>query len=315
MTRQLTTAFLVALSTAAYGQWMDDFDDGAGATRWSAPIVDAEFGAADSIVDFAFDYGAAGIPAAPNGGGSVGLKMTVNRTDETTGDEGESVVVIANDATMPSGDFILKVDAYYRVEAGFEDSATEYVSIGAFTGPPNAPADPGLNDDAPFRFGVSNGNGLNFQVTGDGGSATDVVQFLDPGNAGGGSQANLGSLDNIPFGVIPGVTTGGGNPNNPFESFGWQNRWVTISVESVGGMVDFKMNGASLLTALSQPLIDNTGGTFTGGSLLLGLNDVFNSVAADGVYTVFDNVMLTPEPTSAVMVAAALFGLTLRRRV
>lgn len=317
MKRTITASLLAALGLAAsaQGDFMENFDDGAASTRWSTPIVDSELATFDGAVDYAFDYGAAGIPAAPGGGGSIGLRIFANQTDEATTDEGESIVVIANDAVMPAGDFIYTVDVYYNVNSGSEDVATEYVGLGAYVAAPNAPADFGLNDDAPFRFGVSNGNGVNFQVTGDGGSATDVVQFLDPGNANAGSQSNIGSLDSIPFGTIPGVTTGAGNPNNPFESFGFQNRWVTASIESAAGMIDFKINGASLLTALGEPLVDNTGGELTGGSILLGLNDVFNSAAGAGVFTVFDNVSLAvPEPTSAVLALAGLAAFAARRR-
>ena len=179
----LTLALVAALAGVTNAQFMEDFDDGAASTRWSAPIVDSEVATFDGSVDYAFDYAAAGIPAAPNGGGGIGLRMFANQTDESTGDEGESIVVIANDAVMPSGDFIYKVDAYYNVDATFESVATEYVGLGVYVADPVAPGDLGLNDDAPFRFGVGNGNGVNFQVTGDGGSATDVIQFEDANNA------------------------------------------------------------------------------------------------------------------------------------
>lgn len=315
----IVVAFLSLAAMPARAQFVDTFDDGAAATRWSAPIFDAETGLIDGSVNYAFDYGAAGIPAAPNGGGSVGVQFISNPTDDTTGDEGESIGIIAECLTILPGDFTFSADVYYRVLPGSEDSATEYVTFGAFTGPINAPSDPALNDDVPFRFNVSNGNGLAWQVTGDGGSATDIVRFQDPGNAGGGSQTGLGSLDDIPFGTIPGVTTGAGNPNNPFEQFGFQNRWVEMSIESVAGIVSFKLNGATINT------FDNTGGIFTAGSIMIGLNDVFNSAAGAGVFTVFDNVSIDnviivtkpiPEPsTFALLGIVAAAGVALRRRL
>ncbi len=292
--------------------FLETFDDGSASTRWSAPIIDAETGAQDGSVNYAFDYGAAGIPAAPSGGGSIGAQFFSNPTDDVAGDEGESIAIIANGLTLPAGDFSLKADAYFRVLPGSEDSATEYVTLGAFTGPINGPGNPAVTDDAPFRFAVSNGNGLAWQVTGDGGSAVDIVRFEDAGNANTGSQTTLGSLDDIPFGTIPGVTTGAGNPNNPFEQFGWQNRWVVMSIDSTAGIVSFKLNGATINS------IDNTSGAFTGGSIMIGLNDVFNSAAGAGVYTVFDNVSVTapiPEPSTFVLLGlVAAAGVGLRRR-
>ena len=81
MIRTLTTTFLLGLATAtAQAQFFsEDFDDGNGASRWSAPVVDSEAGVFDGTVDFGFDYGALGIPAAPGGGGTVGLFMEANR--------------------------------------------------------------------------------------------------------------------------------------------------------------------------------------------------------------------------------------------
>lgn len=314
---QLALALIAATTMSAQAQFMEDFDDGSASTRWSAPIVDAETGAFDGSVDYAYDYGAAGIGAAPNGGGSIGVRFLANTMDDGPDlDEGEAIGIIAEGVTMPEGDFVLKMDAYYIVEAGFEDFATEYVTLGAYTAAVNAPGSAGLEDDVPFRF-VGTGNGLAFQVTGDGGSATDVLQLEDPGNLISGTSGitNLGSLDNIPYGNIPGVTTGGGNPNDPFEAFGWQNRWVTLSIESTGGMIDYKINGVSLLDEFGSPLVDNTGGTYTGGSIMIGLTDVFSSAAGLGVSTIIDNVMLIPipEPSSALLGLFAACGVALGR--
>jgi hypothetical protein len=307
----LALAASLASVSEAQVVYSETWDDGAGASRWSAPIVDSELATFDGSVNYAFDYGAVGIPAAPGGGSSIGAQFFANKTDESAGDEGESIAIIANGATMPAGDFTLTAEVYYRVLPGSEDVATEYITLGAFTAAPNAPGDFGLNDDAPFRFSVSNGNGLAWQVTGDGGSATDLVRFQDPGNANAGSQNGLGALDDIPFGTIPGVTTGAGNPNNPFEQYGLQNRWVTLSIESAAAMISYKINGATINT------IDNTLGTFSGGSIMIGLNDAFNSAAGEGVYTVFDNVKLTaviPEPATAALALLGLGAFAARRR-
>ncbi|QDU87662.1 hypothetical protein Pla175_10280 [Pirellulimonas nuda] len=303
---------LAAAPVQAQLPFLETFDDGVASTRWSAPIVDEETGVQDGSVDYAFDYGAAGIPAAPGGGSSIGVQFFANPTDNSAGDEGEAIGIIASGLTLPAANFVLSADVYFRVLPGSEDSATEYVTLGAFTGPIKSPATAAPDDEVPFRFSVSNGNGLAWQITGDGGSATDIVRYEDAGNADTGSQSNLGSLDSIPFGTIPGVTTGAGNPNNPFEQFGFQNRWVTFSITSINGLVSFGINGATINT------FDNSGGAFAGGSIMLGLTDAFNSAAGAGVYTVFDNISVTevvPEPASAVLLGlGAVSGVYFLRR-
>ena len=94
----LLAAGIVALGLAGHAQgqliFSEDFDDGSAASRWTSPIVDAETSAFDGSVDYAYDYGALGVPAAPGGGASTGVLMQVNLTDDTAGGEGESVGII-----------------------------------------------------------------------------------------------------------------------------------------------------------------------------------------------------------------------------
>lgn len=323
MKRLLTVAAHSIFGLAAFGLaataqaelYSENWDDGAGATRWSDPIVDQENGADvgfDGLVDYAYDYSTAGILASPSSGGTtIGARFAVNVTDDIPGDEGSAVGIIANDAVIPAGPFKLDVEVYYFVDPAFSATATEYITVGAFASGPNAPGDPAVQDDVPFRFGLSNGDGLAWQVTGDGGSATDIYRYEDAGNADTGSQTGLGSLDDIPFGTIPGVTTGGGNPNDPFEPFGLQNRWTTITIEQgINDQIRYQLNGATINS------IDNSGGTFSGGSIMTGLTDAFNSATpADGVFLVVDNVTLSiPEPTSLMLLVLGAIGLAARRR-
>lgn len=79
---KIVTLFVVlsTLSSQLSAQviFTETFDDGAAAGRWSAPIIEAENGAFDGAVDFAFDYSSLGVPAAPGGDGStIGLFMEV----------------------------------------------------------------------------------------------------------------------------------------------------------------------------------------------------------------------------------------------
>ncbi|QDT70218.1 hypothetical protein MalM25_31640 [Planctomycetes bacterium MalM25] len=328
----LTSALLAALATGAptlaQVTFSEDFDDGAASTRWSAPIVDAENGAFDGTVDYAFDYSTVGIPAAPGGATTTGVLFEVNRTDNG-GDQGESVAILPEIAAgdLPAGSFRVSYDAYFVVETT-NGGSTEFGLLGVHTAAPNAPADQGLNDDVPFDLGVSNGNGLAWKVSGDGGAFNDFHRFEDAGNADAGSQTGLGGFDALVEGTIPGLTGPIGD--------GPQGTWVKLAIERVGVNVSVSINGYVFDT------IQDLSGDYTDGTILVGYSDPFNSVGvttyevgpdptplddSDGPFgdaipgyahfLVVDNVVIEsiiPEPTSAVLGFLALAGLAVQRR-
>lgn len=320
----IAMALLCGLTMHADAQvtFFDDFDDAMASTRWSAPIVDAETGAFDGEVDYAFDYGAIGIPSAPNSAGtSTGILMQVNLTDDTPGDEGESVAIIPLTEMLPAGSFSLTMDVFFNNEAQ-SAGTTEYGTFGVHTAAVNAPGDDSANDDVPFRFNVSNGNGLAWQATGDAGAADDFYRFEDAGNADAGSQVGLGAYDDIPGGAIPGVSTGQG-------AEGPDGVWVEIEIKRNGKIISFSMNGYEI-----DSIIDHNG-DFAGGSIMLGYSDPFNSAGTPDLpvgpdpdpfddipygdeypnlahFIIFDNVQIAsivPEPGSLALTAIGLCGL------
>lgn len=309
-------ALLMTASTAsAQVIFSDDFDDGMGSTRWSAPITALEDPAigADSTVDYAFDYSVLGASSAPNssGGSTIGIAFESNTTDQcpadpncTDSDEGEGVAVVplAGLADIPLvGDFSLTADAY--LFWNFESGSTEYATFGVHSG----------GTASPLRFGLDDGDGLAWQFDSDGDSGTDILRYEDPGVG----ETGLGGYETIPDGSIPGVRTcspgvdcAGTTPLGP------QNQWVEMEIKSEGGIVTLAMNGYVLDT------FDNSGGGLAGGTIMIGGSDPFNSVNIDNGgglsnMQVFDNVVLQviPEPTSIALLGLAGFGLLgIRRR-
>ena len=297
-----TLAVLLLTTADASAQFFtEDFDDGMGATRWSAPVVDSEAGVFDGTADFAFDYGALGIPPAPGGGNSIGLFFESNRTDQG-GDQGESIGVTSLLASLPAN-YLLTMDVFYNVDNN-AGATTEYATVGVHASGANFPADPAVNDDVPFDFELSDGDGLAWQASGDGGATNDMHRYEDPGNLEAGSQTGLGSYDSLPDGTIPGVPTG----SNNFPKFGPEELWVTMTVRKEGNFISWSMNGAQL------DLVDNSDNRYSGGTILVGYSDPFNSVAnialgTDGHaniahFAIFDNITLTvPEPSAVLLVA------------
>lgn len=320
----------LALGTPALAQvvFTEDFDDAAAATRWSAPVIDAENGVFDGSVDYAVDYGALGIPSAPSSGGSTtGILFEVNTTDQG-GDQGEAVAIVPESFSLPTGSFRYSVEAYFNVERQ-NGGSTEFGLFGVHTAPFNAPADEAINDDVPFDFNISNGSGLTYHASGDSGAFNDFHRYEDAGNANTGSQTGLGSYDaqDAAGEVFDTIT-------DPINS-GPDGLWIEIAVERVGSTASFIVDGVVVDTILNAD-------DFSAGTILLGYADYFNSVAvttfevgpdptpfddSDGPFgddiagfahfVVFDNVVvesIVPEPTSAVLGAMALVGLAARRR-
>ena len=307
----LLGALALGIGSSASAQvivFSEDWDDGSGSTRWSAPIVAQEDPgiAFDGNVDYAFDYSTIGAPSAPgsSGGSTIGVAFGTNLTDQcptdpncTDSDEGEGVgiVPLAGLADIPVGvDFTLKADAYLYWD--FQSGSTEYATIGAFSG----------GTASPLRFGLDNGDGLAWQVDSDGDSGTDILRYEGPGIA----ETGLGGYETIPNGSIPGVETCDPGVDCPGTTpLGPQNKWVELAITNVGGMVSFSMNGYVIDT------YDNTGGTFSGGTLLIGGSDPFNSVNS-GNLQVFDNVVLdvVPEPATGMLLLLGSIGVVAARR-
>lgn len=314
--KKIVTVSLISacLASVATAQFFEDWDDGNGSSRWSAPIVALEDPgiAFDGGVDYAFDYSTIGIPSAPNstGGTTIGAAMEANTTDQCPDDpacvdsdegEGVGIVPLSSLGNIPSGDFSLRTDAYMFWNGG--SGSTEYLSIGVFN----------QGSAVPLRFDLDNGDGLAWSFDGEGGSGTDILRFENPP----GVETGLGGWEDIPFGTIPGFNTGTPGVDFPGNQFaGPANRWIEVGIDSTGGMVSLLVNGVVIDT------FDNSAGTLVGGSLMLGMSDPFNSVNVDDVngasnLVIFDNVSLTavPEPTAGLLsLFAALGVLALRRR-
>ncbi len=325
-------ALLAALSlttdSGAQVVFSEDFDDGAAATRWSAPVVDAENGVFDGSVDYAFDYGAVGIPAAPGSTSTTGIFFEVNTTDQG-GDQGEAVGIVPNGFTVPDGSFRLSAQAYFNVERVNEGS-TEFGLFGIHTAPFNDPSDEGLNDDLPFDFGISNGSGLSYMASGDSGAFNDFHRFQDVGNANTGTQTGLSSYDNqaAAGAVFDTITDPAGS--------GPAGLWIEIAVERVGTTASFIVDGVVIDTLLDADV-------YSGGSIMVGYADFFNSVGVTtlaagpdptpddpfdngpfgdeigGVahFLVLDNIVvesIIPEPTSALLGLIGVVGFAAQRR-
>lgn len=312
ITLSLICAVALAAASSASAQvvFSEDWDDGNGASRWSAPITaleDPGIGP-DSNVDYAFDYSVLGAGSAPNstGGTTVGVAFESNVTDNCPGDvncedsdEGEGVAIIplAGLADIPAGDFSFKADAY--LYWNFESGSTEYATMGVHS----------QGTASPLRFNLDNGDGLAWQFDSDGDSGTDILRYENPGSG----ETGLGGYEDIPDGNIPNVRTCDPGVDCAGNiAIGPQNQWVEMEIRRTGASVSISMNGY---------VLDSTTSSLSGGTIIIGGADAFNSVNIDNGaglsnYQVFDNIELSiiPEPSSILLLCLGGCGLLARRR-
>jgi hypothetical protein len=299
MKRIAVIIFCLALgATRADAQvlYSSDLADGTG---WS--IVDND----DTSYEFGWDYSALGLPPAPHGSDTIGLRLASNISDAGPG----AAAISASPPATFSGQYKVQFDFWlnYHTSAG----TTEYG--GGMVG---------LDVAADQPLG-----GKAFLVDTDGDTAQDYV-LMDAGNIvpvntdPGPNPYTITSLDHVDPSNEPLRTMFPGhappekqntdfgqvlaaNPDGTF-GFGWHT--MEIVADTDAGTATFSIDGFEF-------------GTLNGdvsGPIALTHWDRFNSVAGNVnlAFGAFDNLVVTqiPEPTSALLALLGLLGLgTLRR--
>ncbi len=271
----------------------------------------------DYIADFYYDYSQIGVPAAPNGTGTRGLKLTANNSTAVFG--GLSVSPTGQSFT---GEYRVSFDLWqnYVGPLGVGGSgSTQLSTFGIGTAGATA-AWPGSAANA------SGANGVFFGATIDGGSSTDYRAYSSaaPTSYAAGNavyQAPLGAINNsaayysgftpnaapaAQVGLFPGQT---GSTDAGEISFAW--RRVDILVE--GGFATWSVDG------LAFAKVDLSTVTLGGGNILFGHTDSNATSSSDPNdfllnVTLIDNIVVVPEPSTAGLALLGALGLLISRR-
>jgi hypothetical protein len=241
----------------------EDFNDGNAASRWTF----VETGGTN-VVDFAFDYEAAGIPLLEGEAGGIGLKLAVNTVSPGVL---SAVMAFPNEQSF-EGEYVLSFDFWMNFQG--TTGTTEHAIFGAghtSTAIQTPVAGTGSVDGTPGT-GPSN-NGIDYTMTPDNGAARDVRVFLDGaellGAAGGFADPNLQSTQNPPY-------------NNAYNGLVPGNQWLAITIEVLADRTIFKVNGH--IWAETMQVADP-------GNIMLGYIDFFGGSVADATsYIIFDNI-------------------------
>ncbi len=278
---------LAMLPVAAVAQiyYSEDFEDGNAASRWTVSQAGGVSGS-----NFAFDYGLLGIPAAPNGTGTVGLKLETN-----LGPTGASSAIMAfpdgQSFSTTTGSYTLLFDVWMNVGSATGSTEFSIFGVGHTSTVAQAPTSgtPGV--------GPSD-NGLDFTFTGEDGAARDVRVYI-AGAEQTGADNNGGYVRQPPASyqqdeyVAPYFFAYQGDTP--------QNQWLEIGVRVDATQAEWTVNGQAW-TRTPVPVAD--------GNIMLGYMDVFTSVAGPDIFGLYDNVRVIASPTATTQLVWAGDGVT-----
>jgi len=299
---------LILFSTAhATIVYADDLSTNAGFTV----VADA-----DTSAIFGYDYSADGIPSAPNGTGTTGLKLQANIANGVA-----SEIAAVHTLGFSNTPYRVTFDAWVNFSLA-NVSSTEFIGGGV-----------GHNGTTAGR------NGASILATGDGGSSRDYrlyrdasEQFFASGSYGPTLASNNGS-----DAAISAVFLGQGAPaaqgqTGTSDAGDLAFEWATFQIDvdpngSIAGTTADKGTAKFTLTSSSSGnsivigTIDNSSGAAVvgmEGNFSLIYADLFSSVAVDTnlQFGLYDNVVIetVPEPSSSIMLALSAIVVGMRRK-
>lgn len=317
-TLPVTLSLLGAVSLVSQSAFGDLFSTDFNTDQTANWTVNSTAGI-DYIADPFYDYSQIGVPAAPNGTGTRGLKMTANNTAGIFG--GISVSPIG---LSLSGSYRLSFDMWqnYVGPLGAGGSGTTQFSMYGI----------GTTGSSAATIGAGNwgtgANGIGFGTTLDGGSASDVRAYSSAATTSYASgnavyQAPAGAINNSAayYGVFapqsapgdqitlfPGQT---GSTDIGETSFAWRR----VDILVADGFATWSIDG------LAMAKVDLSTVTLGGGNIFFGHDDTNAGSSADANdtllnVTLIDNISVVqvPEPTSLALVGLGGLALLARRR-
>jgi len=267
----------------------------------------------DIIADFFYDYSAIGVPAAPGGSSTRGLKMTANNSGGVF-----SGFSVSPTGKSFSGDYQVSFDIWqnYVGPLGPGGSGTTQLSTYGI----------GTSGTTAFWPGAATKESVAFATTLDGGSASDFrayssaaptsyasgnAVYLSTGSTINNSDAYYSvftsqSAPAAQVALYPGQT---GSTDAGETSFKWRH----VVIDVAGGFATWSIDGTPLAR------VDLSTVTLGGGNILFGHSDTnagSSSDANDALLniTLIDNVVVIPEPGTMTLLGLAALGLVSMRR-
>ena len=282
---------LSVLAQAPTVLFSDDFDSDT-AANWDV-FVGSDDDLPDYSAEFNYDYSKDGIPPVVAGGTTRGVKLAVNKLDDSPA--GASVNIYPKGQNF-TGNYALQFDMWLSAAGGaFGEGAsgtTEFVLFGLNH----------LGTQVNWQSPADSTNatdGVCFAVSSDGRSARDYrsyvgrpegtpTELLD--EAAGFLDRDGDGLREVDLVDDPTDPTDDKLaelfPAPPFETPGLPaKQWVQVEISQRGSAITWKINGNVIATRANES-------TFTAGNVMLGLMDIAISIAnpRDKNFVVYDNV-------------------------
>ena len=309
-----TSAAALVVALAASGQaatlYSQNFDADDTA-NWTVN----DSGLSDIGVDFFYDYSAIGVPAAPGGASTTGLKMTANNSGG----------VFSGFSVSPTGQSFA---GNYRVEFDVWQNYVGPVGPGGSGTTQLSMFGVGTAGNAPVWAGGSTSENVAFGVTLDGGSSSDYRAYSSaaPTSYVSGDPVYLAPSRNGSDAYYSGFG-GASAPGDQVTLFPGQTgttdageiafTWAHGAIDVINNFATFSIDGLPIAK------VDLSTVTLGGGNILFGHGDTNGSSSSDPNdsllnVTLIDNVVVTsvPEPGAISLSAIAAFGAiaAIRRR-
>lgn len=267
-------------------------------------------GPTDHATDFFFDYSVVGIPLSPNGTNTRGMKLQANLTSGIFG----GFSVSPNGLNL-AGDYVVTFDAWSNFNGPFPgggSGSTNLSTFGIGTAGATAQWPGGIQDSVWFGY------------TGDGGSAADYRAYS---TAAPTSYASGNAVYAAPGGAINNSNAyyaGLGGVSAPAAQLGLYPQqsgttqvgsagmaWHEVEITKAGDFVTWHVDGLLIAT------VDLTTVSLAGGNIFFGHSDINAGSSTDQnapalLFTLIDNILVTPEPASIALLA--LGGIVVMRR-
>lgn len=271
----------------------------------------------DEAHNFFFDYSTVGIPAAPSGAGTRGLKLQANQSSGVFG----GVSVSPTGKTFKTN-YTVKFDWWTNFNGPAPtggSGSTQLSTFGVGTSG-TTPQWPGGVQDSIWFGGTTDGNSSSdwraysptaatsyapasgVYAAGTG-TSPDARNHLHPYYAGFGGLAAPAAQTAL-YPQQTGLSLVG---SAPFE-------WHQVEIQKLGANVTWKVDGLLIATV---PVADDT--VAGGNNIFFGHADTNATSSTDPndvnlLFTLIDNVQVIPEPTSLSLLGLSVLGLLVRSR-